>query len=99
MRILAITRRLPGTRVEQIQALQVPEARAVWRLLGEDLIRDIWFDPARPAVVLMLEAESAAAARARLGVLPMVAEGLLDFDILELHPYRQLANLFAPEHR
>jgi hypothetical protein len=99
MRILAITRREPGTTTEQIQALQVPEAKEVWRLMGEDFVREIHFDPTRPAVVLTLEAESAAAARARLATLPMVAPGLLGFDVLELHPYRQLANLFAAEHR
>lgn len=99
MRILAITRRTPGTTTDQIMALQVPEAREVWRLMGEDFIRDIHFAPNRPAVVLTLEADSAEAARARLATLLMVAQGLLDFDFLELHPYRQLANLFAPEHR
>lgn len=99
MRILAITRREPGATTEQIQALQMPEAKEVWRLMGEDFIREVHFDPTRPAVVLTLEAESAAAAQARLATLPMVAQGLLGFDVLELHPYRQLANLFAAEHR
>lgn len=99
MRILAITRREPGATAAQIQALQVPEARAVWRLIGEDFIREIHFDPTRPAVVLTLEAESVDAARARLAALPMVAQGLLGFDFLEMRPYRQLANLFAAEHR
>lgn len=98
MKILAITRREAGTTTAQIQALQVPEAREVWRLMGEDLIREIHFDPTRPAVVLTLEAESVAAARERLASLPMVAQGLIGFDFLELRPYRQLANLFAPEH-
>lgn len=70
MRSLAITRREPGTTARQIEALQVPEAKEVWRLMGEDFIREIHFDPIRPAVVLTPEAESAAAARARLATLP-----------------------------
>lgn len=99
MRILAITRRRPGATAAAIAALQLPEARAVWRLIDEDFVREIHFDPTRPAVVLLLEAESVAAAEARLASLPMVAAGLLGFDFHELHPFRQLAQLFAPEHR
>jgi hypothetical protein len=99
VKILAITRREPGTTFDHIQALQVPEAKEVWRLMGQDLIREIYFDPTRPAVVLVLEAESIDAAQASLAMLPMVAEGRIGFDFLELRPYRQLSNLFAPEHR
>jgi hypothetical protein len=95
MKILAITRRRPGATAERIQALQIPEAREVWRLQGEGFIREIHFDPTRPCVILVLEAESSAAAQERLAGLPMVQQDLIEFDVYELRPYRQLERLFA----
>ncbi len=99
MRILAVSRRTPETSIERLRALQEPEAAVVWRLVRQDFVRDIWFDRARPAAVLMLEAESMAAAEARLAELPMVAERQIAFDFFALEPFAQLENLFAPQHR
>ena len=47
------------------------------------------------SVVLVLEAASVDAARARLATLPMVTAGQIDFDFYALGPYTQLSTLFA----
>jgi len=95
MKILAISKRLPTTKLETIQALQVPEAREVWRLLGGGALREIHFDKSRPCAILVLEAEDIAAAEVLLAGLPMVIEGQLGFDFYMMGPYRQLEHLFA----
>lgn len=92
---MAITKRQPGATLEEIQALQVSEVMEVWSLIKQDLIREIYFDPEKPAVVLILEAESLDTARTRLAKLPMVAAGLIEFDFTVLGPYRQLEAIFA----
>lgn len=95
MKIMAITRRQPGATGERIQALQAREVAEVWRLIGDGTIREIYFDRERPCVVVILEAESIAAARGRLAALPMVVEQQIDFELYSLGPYTQLATLFA----
>ncbi len=95
MKIMAITRRVPGATVEKIQALQVPEATMVWKFITENLIREIYFDADKPCVVLMLVCASKEEAAMRLASLPMVEQKQIDFDYYTLGPYTQLSNLFA----
>jgi hypothetical protein len=95
MKILAITRLKPGATLEKIQALQVPEVTEVWRMMGEDFVREIYFDKDKPCVVLVVEAASVDAARERLSRLPMVQANLFDFDFTVLGPFIQFEHLFA----
>ena len=95
MKILAITRLLPGATFEKIQALQVPEVTEVWRMINQDFVREIYFDKDKPCVVLVVEADSVNTARERLASLPMVEAKLFEFDFTVLGPFIQLAHLFA----
>jgi hypothetical protein len=95
MKIMGVTRRRPGTTFERIQTLQGPEVAMVWQLMREGFIREIYFDKDKPAVVLIVEAESLEAARLRLGRLPMVAADLIEFDFTVLGTYTQIETLFA----
>ena len=95
MKIMAITRRVPGATVEKIQALQIPEATMVWKFIKENFIREIYFDAEKPCVVLVLECASKEEAAMRLASLPMVEQKQIDFDYCTLGPYTQLSNLFA----
>jgi len=95
MKIMAMTRRQAGATTERIQALQKKEVAAVWAMMGEGFIREIYFDKDKPCVVLVLESESIAAAASRLAALPMVADRQIDFEYTVLGPYSQLENLFA----
>jgi hypothetical protein len=95
MKLLAISRRAQGATGEDIARLQRPEVAAVWAMIGAGFIREIYFDPARPAVVLILEAASVAVAEAQLATLPMAKAGVIGFDLLTLGPYRQIETLFA----
>jgi hypothetical protein len=95
LKILAMTRRRPGTTFEKLQALQTAEVTQVWALIKQDFVREIYFDPNKPTVVLILEADNVDAARARLAQLPMVQAGLIEFDFTLLGPYQQLEAIFA----
>jgi hypothetical protein len=94
MKIMGLTRRRPGATFEKIQALQGAEVGMVWQLMREGLIREIYFDKDKPAVVVIVEAESIEAARSRLNHLPMVAADLIEFDFTVLGTYTQLETLF-----
>ena len=97
MKILALSVRQPGVSFDDIQRLQIPEVTMVWQMQQEGFLREIYFDAQRPAVVLVLEATNLDAARARLADLPMVAGGLIDFDLIHLGHYGQLQALFSEE--
>ncbi len=99
MKILGISVRQPDATFEDIQALQIPETQLVWQMQRDGFLREIYFDPDRPAVVVVLEAESLETARARLAELPMVSAGLIDFDLIRLGHFGQVSVLFREEVR
>lgn len=97
MKILFRTKRQPGVGNEQIAALRLQEAAAVWKLVAAGTIREIWFSPDGPAVIGMLECDGLTAAQRAMGALPMPAAGLIEFEFFRLQPYDQFALLFRPE--
>ncbi|MHB8465539.1 MAG: hypothetical protein ACYDH6_22155 [Acidimicrobiales bacterium] len=91
MKILAISR--PITRpVADLAHLLSDEARAVWALYTEDVIREQYIRN-DGGVVLMLECLDMAAARDVLMKLPLVAAGLMEFDIWALAPFTPWARI------
>lgn len=97
MKFLFMTRRQPGVSTEQIVALRLAEAAAVWRLVAAGTIREIYYCPERPAVIGVLEGENMDQARAVMAALPMPSAGLIDFDFFTLQPYDQFGLLFRAE--
>ena len=97
MKILFITRRHAGVSTEQIAALRLQEAAAVWRLLIGGVVREIHFCPEKPAVIGVLECAGLEEAASILRDLPMPAAGLIDFDFYSLRPYDQFGLLFREE--
>lgn len=51
--------------------------------------------PGSPGAVLILEVQSQDAARAVLADLPLVTGGVIDFEVIELHPFSALSVLFG----
>ncbi len=97
MKILFRTRRTPGVTSEQIAALRLQEAAAVWRLVAAGTLREIYFSPDGPAVFGVLEADGVDDARRAMGALPMPQRGLIDFEFFRLQPYDQFGLLFREE--
>ena len=95
MRILALEIEKSAAPEHELQELLVEEARSVWRLYQEGVIREAYFRADRRAAVLLLESDSEAEARRRLSDLPLVSAGIIDFEIITLVPYSGFSRLFA----
>jgi len=100
MKIIALERPVPGVADEAFTpALLREEAARAWELLQEGALRELCFRADREEAVLFLEAPDVAAARATLSRLPLVREGLIDFDLIPLRAYPGFARLFTrPGH-
>jgi hypothetical protein len=97
MRILAIERAVEG--VDQSRytpELAAAEARQVWNLYQAGVVRETYFHADQPMAVLVLECADVAEADAALESLPLVAAGLIEFEVLPLRAYPGFARLFEP---
>jgi hypothetical protein len=95
VRILALEVERPGATAEEFAPLLEREARAAWGLVQEDVIREIYFRADRDCAVLMLECDDLEQAESKLSELPVVAAGLIQFELIPLKPYPGFARLFA----
>jgi hypothetical protein len=59
------------------------------------VIRELYFRADRHAAVLVLECASTEEAQSVLSTLPLVAAGLIHFDLIPLAPYPGFARLFV----
>lgn len=95
MKILALEQEMNGVTDSDMSPHLKAEAMRVWELYREGVIREIYFDKDRHTAVIMLECESADAAKNILSTLPLVKAGLITFNIMPLIPYPGFARLFA----
>jgi len=95
MKIIAISSRREGVTPEKAHEFQKQEARRVWELYTENKLREIYFRKDRPGGVLVLECDSVDQAREMLGSLPMVKNGLTQFEFIPVGPYDRWSALFA----
>jgi muconolactone delta-isomerase len=97
MKILALEKEVPGVPDDAFEPHLEAEARRAWDLHQQGVIRELYFRADWPGAVLMLECPDVAEARRVLATLPLVAAGLIDFDVLALVAYPGFARLFASE--
>jgi hypothetical protein len=87
MKILAIEKDVPGVDWASVsKELLAEEARAVYRLYQKGLLREHYFNEKRCAV-LVLECKGKSEAASMLDHLPLVAQHLIEFELMELQPY------------
>lgn len=98
MKILAIEKETPGATAAEFRPLLEAEARQVWELYRQGVIRDLYFRPDEHAAVLILECAGVSAARDALAALPLVQAGLIAFEIIPLAPYTGFERLFRPSN-
>lgn len=92
MKILAIEKDIKNVNWEMESQILRDEAKAVYELMLGDSLREIYFTEEKHAI-LILECENKTSARALLRKLPLATIGLIDFEIIELHPYTGLSRL------
>jgi muconolactone delta-isomerase len=95
MKIIAIEKMLKDVDAVKDRQLLMDEARTAWRLQQEGSIRELHFHNEERKAVLIMEAESAQAAKEILDQLPLVSGGYAEFEIIPLRPYDGFARLFA----
>ena len=94
MQIIALEVEKSETSANDVEPLLKEEAGEVWRLYQEEFIRAIYFRADQPAAVLMLECQDMDEAKDRLAELPLVAAGLISFELIPLQPYPGFSRLF-----
>lgn len=87
MKFLALEQEIGRLGEGDFQPYLEDEARQVYALMQADIIREIYFRRGRDEAVLILECEDEAQAEANLSTLPLVANGLITFEIIPLRPY------------
>ncbi len=98
MKILVMPKPIEGVAREEMLRHAPAEIQAVWELYKQGIVRE-FYTRANEAgrVVLMLESDSAEAARDALAILPFVQLHLIDFDIIPLAPFFGLEQLSYSE--
>jgi muconolactone delta-isomerase len=95
MKILAMEKEVLGFRKNDLAAtLLEDEAMHAWELQQSGKIREMYFRSDKPAAILILECDSADEAKEVLSTLPLVRDGLIEFEIIPLVAYPGFQRLF-----
>lgn len=70
------------------------EARHVWNLVQEGVVRETYFNAEQHTAVLVVECESKEKVELLITAFPMVQAGLIRFEVIPLKPYDGYARLF-----
>lgn len=90
MRILAIERVIPGASADELTPeLAMAQAKRAWELHEAGTVRELYHRADEGAAVLVLECDTLDEATEALASLPLVAAGLVEFEILPLRAYPQ----------
>jgi hypothetical protein len=95
MKVLALGYDTAAADDPRFAEVRPAEAARAWELYQAGTIREIYFRADRANGVLVLEVADLAEARTAVDSLPLVAAGLIDFDLVPLRPYPGWARLFA----
>ena len=94
MKILAIEKEIEGTDSKLFLLHAKEEALKVWEYYQKGIIREIYFRDAKNEAVIILECKDEIEARNFIKTLPLVEQGLIDFEIIPLKPYPGFERLF-----
>ncbi len=96
MKILALEKELKKVDWEKESQTLIDEAKVAYNMLLSDSLREIYFTESKNAV-LVLECENKSTAKQLLSKLPLVRKGIIDFELMELHPYTGFSRLMDIE--
>jgi hypothetical protein len=93
MKILAIEKEISNDYKSNKERLLCDEAKSIYQLYLNDYLREIYFNEHHNAI-LILEHKSIEEAKKVLEELPLVKNGMIEFDLMELKPYTGFSRLF-----
>ena len=97
MKLIALEIEKEGLTSADFQPYLKDEARAIWELHKQGIVREIHFRADQHTAVITMECESVDEAKSILADLPLVKSGLITFDIIPLEPYSGFERLFSDE--
>ncbi len=95
MKIFAIDKSKPGVEFAQIKPLLEPEAKVLWAGYMKGVYRECHYRRDKGGVLLVLECDDVEQAKKHLSELPLVKEGLIEFELFPVGPFMSLSVLFA----
>lgn len=95
MKIIAFEQEQSAATEEEFKRHAVAEARRAWELYQQGIIRELYFRADRNEAVLILECATLEEAERHLQTLPLVAAGLIHFELIPLRAYPGFTRLFG----
>lgn len=97
MKILAIEKEVEGSDPKLFSLHIRNEALKVYEYYQKGVIRKIYFRKNKNEAILILECNDENEAKNFIKTLPLVENGLIDFEIIPLQPYPGFERLFAQQ--
>jgi hypothetical protein len=94
MKILALEKEKSGLTSNDFVPYLNAEAKHVYALQQKGIVREIYFNQNHEAV-LILECENLNIAEGLLNNFPLVKNGLINFELMELRPYSGFSRLMT----
>ena len=91
---LVITHDKPNVNWKEQEQILKQEAKVLWNLQKKGVIRSIWFTKNTREAILIIEAEDSIKTKEIVDTFPLVEEGLISYDIVELVAYDGYERLF-----
>jgi len=94
MKIIALEKEISTARPLDFRKSAKAEAKALWQLYLEGIVREFYFRKEKHLVVLILEVKNKQTATRALSKLPFVSKKLIEFELIPLIPYPGFERLF-----
>ena len=94
MKFMLLEKEIGEPAPEAFHAHLEAEARHVWELVQQGIVRETYFNSDQHTAVLVLECASREEVEKHITGFPLVKAGLIDFEIIPLQPYDGFARLF-----
>ena len=91
---LVITHDKPHVNWKKLEQLLKQEAKVLWDLQKNGIIRNIWFTRNTREAILIIETDDIIRIKEIIDTFPLVKEGLITYDIVELVAYDGYERLF-----
>jgi hypothetical protein len=95
MKIIALEKEMIGAKTLAFRKYAKAEAKALWQLYLEGIVREFYFRKEKKLAVLILEVKTKQAAQKALSRLPFVKNKLIEFELIPLIPYPGFKRLFT----